>query len=95
MGPERKIEALLGRLAKECGGISIKLVPTVAGLPDRLVLLPGGGFHLVELKSPVGRLRPIQVVTHERLAEMGHPVVVLNSETSVREWFNDVMGGRT
>lgn len=90
MGPERKVEALLGKLAKERGGMSLKMVPLVAGIPDRLVVLPGGQTFFVELKSPTGRLRPIQVVTHERLAEIGHPVVVLSSQEAVREWFKGV-----
>lgn len=85
-GPERRVEKRLVMKVRAAGGMCLKMAPTQAGMPDRLVLLPGGRFFLVELKSPRGRLRPIQVVWHQRAAKLGHPVVVLNSTRRVDEW---------
>lgn len=86
MGPEAAIERLLHNLVRKAGGTTIKLMPTTVGVPDRLVLMPYGKMDLVELKSPVGRLRPDQRVWHERAGRMGIPVTVLNSQDAVRQW---------
>jgi len=50
---ERDIEAYLRDQIKRLGGIAYKFVsPGNAGVPDRLVLLPGAGVVFVELKAP-------------------------------------------
>jgi hypothetical protein len=83
---ERNVEQRLVQQVKQAGGTAIKLAPTVAGLPDRLVLLPGGVTLLVELKAPSGKLRPVQRVMHERLRALGHKVVVLSSVEEVDQF---------
>ena len=87
---ERSIEAHLVAGVLSLGGWAIKIAPTAVGLPDRLVLLPGGKAHLVELKAPRGRLARAQRVVHRRLGDMGHPVVVLASVEQVDEWVRRV-----
>lgn len=82
---------VLGDGVKAAGGLSIKLAPIVAGLPDRLVLLPGGRLFFVETKAPGGRLRPVQRVMHARLGGLGFPVVVLSSPEGVRAWLSSVV----
>ena len=92
MGPvmrERRIEQRLAERVKALGGVAVKMVPTIAGLPDRLVLLPNGVARFVELKSPTGRLRPVQQVWHERLDRLGHPVAVLSSTDQVDRWIDE------
>jgi hypothetical protein len=83
---ESSVERLLRNRVTAAGGICIKLLPTVAGVPDRLVLLPYGQVWLVELKAPGGRLREVQRVWHERAGKIGVPVVVLWSGAAVEEW---------
>ena len=83
---ESAVEALLHRLVKSVGGMSFKLAPTVKGLPDRLVVLPHGQVHLVELKAEGGRLSPAQRLLHSRLAERGVEVQVLTGPDEVRAW---------
>lgn len=83
---EKPVEALLGRLVKDHRGMAVKLVPSVSGLPDRLVLLPGGRLVFVETKSPTGTVRPHQTVVHEKLRRLGFTVVVLSSQEQVRQW---------
>jgi len=68
---------------KRLGGMSVKLVPVRAGLPDRLVLMPGGRTYLAELKTDTGRLRPIQKVVFEKLAAIDHPVYVVAGSNGV------------
>lgn len=90
MGPEAKIERYLGLRVRALGGWSIKMAPTVAGVPDRLVMLPGGAIYLVELKSARGGMRKVQRVWHDRARRMGHSPVVLSSKTQVDQWLDSV-----
>jgi hypothetical protein len=85
MNPEQKVEKRLLRRVRERGGMCIKMAPTVAGMPDRLVILPGLAL-LVELKAPGGRLRPIQRWFHQRAADLRWPVTVLSSTKEVDDW---------
>ena len=74
------------RMVHEAGGMILKLAPITAGVPDRLVLLPGGKIRFVELKSATGRLRPDQAAWHRKAAKRGVPVAVLSSTTEVKQW---------
>lgn len=71
-------------------GLCIKFLPSVAGVPDRIVFLPVGRIYLAELKAPDGRLRPDQRVMHKRLAERGVPVAVLSSKEEVDAWLDSL-----
>lgn len=86
---ETRVEKALRVEVRDRGGWAIKLLPSVSGLPDRIVLLPGGRITFVELKSPTGTVAPHQSVIHRRLAELGFPVVVLSSVEAVEEWINE------
>lgn len=83
---ERNVEARLHRKIVKLGGYTIKLMPTVAGVPDRLVILPGGAMRLVELKIEGGRVSPVQKAFHERLRALGTPVAVLAGNDQVDQW---------
>jgi hypothetical protein len=65
----------------------MKVMPVVAGYPDRLVLLPGGRLFLCETKAdPKKGLRPAQRVFKERAAAIGVEVYVLHSTEEVDAW---------
>jgi hypothetical protein len=87
---ESKIERQFALMVRSRGGLSVKLAPTIAGIPDRLVLWPDGRFYLVELKTTTGQVRAIQVHRHKQLLEMGHKVVVLRGEADIIDWLDDV-----
>jgi len=62
---EKTIEQHLVKAVKNSGGIAPKLVsPGFDGMPDRLVLLPGGKIGFVEVKAPGKEPRPLQVARH-------------------------------
>ena len=73
---EKSVEQYLRRAIIARGGMAIKL-DSEAGLPDRLVVLPGGRNIYVELKRPDGRVSEIQKVMHQRLRNLGQKVYVL------------------
>jgi hypothetical protein len=83
---ESALEALLVRAVRSMGGVTSKIAPLVAGVPDRLVLLPGGTMELVELKTETGRVSEIQRVWHARAAEIGTTVIILSGRGQVEAW---------
>jgi len=83
---ETALEAVFRQRVRLLGGMAIKLAPTVKGLPDRLVLLPGGGMFLVELKTETGVLSAAQREWHRRVTLMGVKVETLYGPDEVRVW---------
>lgn len=84
---EHDIEQKLGRLVRRHGGECLKLTcPGNAGVPDRLVLMPGGLALFVETKRPKGgRLSPLQKVWRKRLTRLGFGAVVEATDEDLRE----------
>lgn len=77
---EKQIEQKLVREVKNKGGIALKLTsPSLAGLPDRLVLLPQGKMAFVELKATGKTLRPLQVRRKKQLEQLGFLVYCVDS----------------
>lgn len=70
---EKDIERKLVDLVERHGGLCLKWVcPGWAGVPDRIVLLPGGCAVFVELKRPEGgRLSKLQMWWATRLQRLG------------------------
>ena len=69
---------------KNSGGIAPKLVsPGFDGMPDRLVLLPGGKIGFVEVKAPGKEPRPLQVARHGLLRRLGFKVYVLDDPEQI------------
>jgi len=54
----------------------MKLQGTLAGAPDRILLLPGGRVWFVEFKAAGGRVSPRQVNVARRLNALGFLVTV-------------------
>jgi len=82
---ETSVERRLVKKVREAGGMCEKVMPVVAGLPDRLVLLRGV-VYLVETKAPDGEVRPAQRVWHGKAARAGVTVHVLWSSAQVDAW---------
>ena len=86
---ETEIEKKLVRKVKAKGGIAPKFVsPSYAGMPDRLVLLPGGVFAFAELKAPGMKPRPLQVARHQMLRSLGFKVYVIDGTEQIEEVLN-------
>ena len=76
---ENQIEAKLKQMVEKQGGIAPKFVsPGLSGMPDRLVLLPGGQIAFVEVKAPDKVPRPLQEARHRMLRKLGFKVYVLD-----------------
>ena len=77
------------RVRMVLGGMVIKMAPTTVGVPDRLVLLPGGGLILVELKTEKGKLSDAQREWHLRARRLGTKVVVLRGLEQIQTWVEE------
>jgi hypothetical protein len=82
---ENQLEDRFRRRIKAAGGQSVKIVSSVRGVPDRMVLHDGDVF-LVELKTDTGKLSASQVVWHARAADVGVKVVVLRGKAQLDCW---------
>lgn len=91
---EKQIERKLTIAAKNMGGISVKFVsPGFDGMPDRIVLLPGGHMAFVEVKAPGEVPRPLQEARHRMLRRLGFQVYVLDDERQIKAVLDEIMGG--
>ncbi len=90
---EQEIEMQLVRAVKNMGGRAVKFMsPGFDGMPDRLVLLPGGKCGFVEVKAPGKKPRALQLVRHEMLKSWGFKVYVADAKEQIEEIINDICG---
>jgi hypothetical protein len=81
---EKTIEQKLTLMVKKLGGICPKFVsPGFDGMPDRIVLLPGGHMAFVEVKAPGKKPRALQTARHLLLRKLGFKVYVLDDERQI------------
>ena len=81
---EKTIEQKLVNATKNEGGLAPKFVrPGFDGMPDRLVLLPGGKIGFVEVKAPGKEPRPLQVARHKLIRRLGFKVYVLDDPEQI------------
>jgi hypothetical protein len=84
---EVDIERYFCRQVKARGGYAFKWVsPGQRGVPDRIVLLPGGKVWFVELKAPGGRLSALQQFVGALLLRLGFHYTVIWTKEQVDEW---------
>ena len=77
---EIRVEQALVRAVESAGGDCYKFSsPARRGVPDRLVLLPGGLVCFVECKAPGRKPTELQKATHRRMRELGQRVETIDS----------------
>lgn len=89
MDSEKLIEKTLNAEVAKLGGWSLKLPCTyVAGLPDRMVLLPKGVIFFAELKTTGKKATSIQKLIHKKIKALGFDVYVIDSLESLYSILN-------
>lgn len=85
---EKNIEGYLRDKVKAAGGMAYKFVsPGNAGVPDRIVLLPGGKLVFVELKAPGKKPTALQQAQQRRIQALGFKVCIIDS----KQYVDDLM----
>ena len=88
---EKNIEQSFMKAVREHGGLAPKFTsPGFDGMPDRIILFPGGRVAFAELKAPGRKPRPVQAARHELLRELGFKVYVIDNKTDIMEVINDI-----
>lgn len=88
---ESAIERRLVTEAVKRGGFAPKFVsPGLNGMPDRLLLFPGGRLAFVEVKAPGKKPRPLQRRRIEQLTALGFRVFVLDRIEQIGEILDEV-----
>lgn len=83
---EKTLEKKLGTKVKELGGWSLKFTSTfISGLPDRIVLMPGGRIFFAEIKTTKQKPRKIQLLMHRKLQALGFKVYVIDTTEQINE----------
>ena len=81
---EKSIEKKLADAVKKRGGLAPKFVsPGLDGMPDRIVLMPGGRLAFVEVKAPGKKPRPLQEARHKKLRALGFTVYTLDDKDQI------------
>lgn len=80
---ERKLRVTVAKLGGQC----LKWVcPGWVGVPDRIILLPGGRIIFAEIKRPKGgKISPMQTFWRNRLQGLGFTVLYIFTEKDINE----------
>ena len=77
---EKNVESAFINAVKGQGGLALKLVsPGFIGMPDRLVIFPGGIIAFVEVKAPGKKPGALQLSRHRLLKRFGFRVYILDN----------------
>ena len=88
---EKTVEQYLCDAALRHGGRAYKWVsPGRVGVPDRLVVLPGGNLFGVECKAPGKTPTVLQARIHAELRALGLEVAVVDSREAVDLLMGDI-----
>ena len=88
---EKTIEKKLADAVKARGGLVPKFTSLgFDGMPDRIVLMPGGRMAFVEVKAPGKTPRPLQEARHRLLRQLGFRVYVLDDESQIGGILNEI-----
>jgi len=88
---EREIEQKLTQTARRKGGLALKFSsPGIVGVPDRILLMPGGHMAFAELKAPGNPLRPLQVRRKQQLEVLGFRVYIIDNVQQIGGMLDEV-----
>lgn len=90
MDSEKLIERKLVGAVKARGGICVKFYSAYQrGVPDRIILMPGGRIYFVELKSTGKKPTKLQQLFISKLELLGFVVVVVDTIAGLNEFIKN------
>ena len=88
---ERTVEQALTRAVQAHGGLCWKFTsPGLAGVPDRIIVLPGGHVGFVEVKAPGQKPRPVQHHRLNQLHALGATALVVDHPDQIERALNEI-----
>ena len=89
---EKTVEKALVKRIKGLGGWAVKCaIPGTSGMPDRLILFPGGRVAFVECKRPGEKVSKIQEYRIQQLRTLGFTVWVVDRLEEIERFIEEVM----
>lgn len=87
---EKEIERKLKEPIRKLGGMCLKFeTPGFTGVPDRIILLPGGKAVFVEMKQPGKNERKRQAYVQSQIKALGFTVYsTVDSEAKIHDIVN-------
>ncbi|ORT99065.1 putative phage protein [Anaerovibrio sp. JC8] len=89
---EKQIERKLCDEVKNKNGMCLKQTG-LAGIPDRLVLLPNGKCAFVELKAPGEKPRKLQQIRMKQLKKLGFKCYVIDGAEQIKPMLEVIADG--
>ena len=89
---EKQIERKLYDEVKKIDGMCLKQTG-MAGIPDRLVLLPDGKCAFVELKAPGEKPRKLQQIRMKQLKKLGFKCFVIDGVEQIKPTLEVIADG--
>lgn len=92
---EKTIEKKLAREIGRRGGKALKFTsPYMTGMPDRLIIMPGGKAYWAELKTTGKKAGPRQLERQKELRDLGFVSEIVSSETELEEFLKIIDDGQ-
>lgn len=89
---EKHVEQALVKAVRNTGGLALKFVsPGLDGVPDRILLFPGGKIAFVEAKADGMKSRPLQVRRKRQLEELGFSVYCLDRTEQIGGVIDEIL----
>lgn len=87
---EKDLERKLNQGVKKLLGLTFKFVPLfVAGIPDRICLLPGGRIFFAEIKTTKQKPKKLQLFWRAKLRKLGFRVEVIDTSKQIENILKD------
>lgn len=88
---EAQIENKMLQMVRKRGGAFYKFIsPSNPGVPDRILIAPGGRVVFVELKTNIGRLAKIQKWQIANMRELGVDVRVVKGWPEAKSLVDEI-----
>ena len=88
---ERTVEQALTRAVQAHGGLCWKFTsPGLAGVPDRIIILPEGKVGFVEVKAPGQKPRPVQQHRLNQIRTLGATAIVIDHPDQIEGALNEI-----
>lgn len=90
---EKQIEHKLLTETRKRDGLCLKFIsPGWNGVPDRIVLLPGGKMGFVEVKKPGENPRTLQLRRYKQIRNLGFQVFILDDPGDIGGLLDAIQG---